>query len=136
MRGGTASRAYRGRLGGNRVEKSVILRHFGHLRQPPTAPRRPTGGHAIIPVMDWIWPLYREYVDRNWGRKLALDEPGLRRTFLSVLGESTATLYVMEPINGTVRFKGLGRWPSPTSRTCSPIPTPSSPTASAAASSS
>ena len=61
--------------------------------------------------MDWIWPLYREYVARNWGRPQGLDDAGLRRTFLRVLGESTATLYVMEPVNATIRFKGLGRWP-------------------------
>ena len=32
---------------------------------------------------------------------------------MSTLAESTATVYIMEPIGDTIRFKGLGRWPLP-----------------------
>ena len=56
--------------------------------------------------MDWLWPLYREHVERHCpGGKDAAGP-----AFLAALAESTATLYVMEPVSGTVRFKGLGRW--------------------------
>ena len=62
--------------------------------------------------MDWIWPLYREHVRREAGRPAdAPDDADLRARFLGALGASTATLYVMEPVGGTVRFRGLGRWP-------------------------
>lgn len=67
---------------------------------------------AIILAMDWILPLYREYIARNFPAGAgAAGGGGDRATFLRVLSESTATLYVMEPIGGTIRFKGLGRWP-------------------------
>lgn len=71
---------------------------------------------AIIPVMDWILPLYREYIARNFppgagGGEGRCEASGDRATFLRVLAESTATLYVMEPVGATIRFKGLGRWP-------------------------
>ena len=61
--------------------------------------------------MDWIWPLYEEYVRREVDRRTV--EPGqaeLQAAFLTALAESTATLYVMEPVGDTIRFKGLGRW--------------------------
>lgn len=35
----------------------------------------------------------------------------MRAAFLGALAESTATLYVMEPVGDTIRFRGLGRWP-------------------------
>ena len=59
--------------------------------------------------MDWIWPIYREHVERHLVGEGA-SEAELRDAFLTALAESTATLYVMEPVSGTVRFKGLGRW--------------------------
>lgn len=64
--------------------------------------------------MDWLWPLYREYVRKelDW-RGEAQTESALRAAFLGALAESTATLYVMEPIGDTIRFRGLGRWPLP-----------------------
>ena len=63
--------------------------------------------------MDWLWPIYEEYV-----RKLlrAQDDPSqslLQETFLQVLRESTATLFVMEPMGDTIVFRGLGRWNLP-----------------------
>ena len=63
--------------------------------------------------MDWLWPFYEEHIRRVLC--LAKDEPGeqsvLQQQFLKSLGASTATLYVMEPVADTIRFKGLGRWP-------------------------
>mgnify|MGYP007063399759 FL=1 len=65
--------------------------------------------------MDWLWPLYKEHVRRVLG--LSRDESGnqkaLQHRFLQSLGASTATLYVMEPVGDTIRFKGLGKWPLP-----------------------
>lgn len=62
--------------------------------------------------MDWLWPLYEEHIRRETQRD-ARQDPGqaeLRGAFLSALSESTATLFVMEPVGDTIRFKGLGRW--------------------------
>ncbi|MEM7248660.1 MAG: hypothetical protein AAF533_25235 [Acidobacteriota bacterium] len=61
--------------------------------------------------MDWLWPLYSEYVRRNEGEDTTDDR--LQAAFLKTLGGSFATLYVMEPIGTTIRFKGLGRWALP-----------------------
>jgi len=61
--------------------------------------------------VDWLWPLYREYVRRNAGpRDSPPDDARQASAFLGALAESTATLYVMEPVGATIRFKGLGRW--------------------------
>lgn len=57
--------------------------------------------------MDWLWPLYEEYVRRETRNG---DDAALRDMFLGALSESTATLYVMEPVGDTIRFKGLGQW--------------------------
>ena len=64
--------------------------------------------------MDWLWPLYEEHVRKQleWSDRQS-DERGLRSAFLGSLADSTATLYVMEPIGDTIRFRGLGRWPLP-----------------------
>ena len=61
--------------------------------------------------MDWLWPLYQEYVRKElrWSGRES-DQEALRSAFLGSLGESTATLYVMEPVGDTIRFRGLGRW--------------------------
>src|SRR4051812_14377947 len=66
--------------------------------------------------MDWLWPLYEQYVRRELERTPAggqPDERTLRAAFLGALADSTATLYVMEPVGETIRFRGLGRWPLP-----------------------
>ena len=65
--------------------------------------------------MDWLWPLYEEHVRRVLclPKKDEVDQSLLQQRFLRSLGASTATLYVMEPIGDTIRFKGLGRWPLP-----------------------
>ncbi len=58
--------------------------------------------------MDWLWPIYLEHIGR-------ILPPGgsEQHTFMQSLVESTATLFAMEPIGDTIRFKGLGRWPLP-----------------------
>ena len=62
--------------------------------------------------MDWLWPLYEKHIRRETERGEApVPEALLEQAFLSALTESTATLYAMEPIGDTIRFKGLGRWP-------------------------
>jgi len=65
--------------------------------------------------MDWLWPLYKEHVRRVL--EIPRGEPGvqseLQHRFLQSLAASTATLYVMEPVGDTIRFKGLGKWPLP-----------------------
>ena len=61
--------------------------------------------------MDWIWTIYEGHVARHLVPAASReDDASLRHAFLQALSESTATLYVMEPVSGTVRFKGLGRW--------------------------
>ena len=64
--------------------------------------------------MDWLWPLYEEYVGRQLrSSDKAGDQRAIQEAFLTSLGQSTATLYVMQPVGDTIRFKGLGRWPLP-----------------------
>ena len=64
--------------------------------------------------MDWLWPLYRQYVTRELGSSGVEPSDAAQRTaFLATLAGSTATLYVMEPVGDTIRFRGLGRWPLP-----------------------
>jgi hypothetical protein len=61
--------------------------------------------------MDWLWPIYQEHITRQCERKgTASDEQAMQSGFFSSLGNSTATLFVMEPIGDTIRFMGLGRW--------------------------
>jgi hypothetical protein len=62
--------------------------------------------------MDWLWSLYRGHVERELSRRglPGNDQRIVMVEFIGALGESTATLYVMEPVAGTIRFKGLGQW--------------------------
>lgn len=60
-------------------------------------------------VMEWIWPIYEEHVGRLTGE--GADDRTNQATFMRSLAESTVTLYVMEPMGNTIRFKGLARWP-------------------------
>ena len=62
--------------------------------------------------MDWLLPIYEGYLERENGRKKGgtLDPQQL---FLQTLATSTATLFVMEPVGDTIRFRGLGRWKLP-----------------------
>jgi len=61
--------------------------------------------------MDWLWPIYEEYVLKLLSEQQLQDQAVLRETFMRVLGESTATLFVMEPVGDGIVFRGLGRWP-------------------------
>ena len=64
--------------------------------------------------MEWLWPLFEPHVrlEIDWSGQPA-DYSALQGAFLSALATSTATLYVMEPVADTIRFRGLGRWPLP-----------------------
>ncbi|HIA04478.1 MAG TPA: hypothetical protein EYN66_21715 [Myxococcales bacterium] len=61
--------------------------------------------------MDWLWPIYQEYLMRLVDH--TTDQGVIQQAFIKTLAESTATLYAMEPVKDTIRFKGLGRWPLP-----------------------
>lgn len=61
--------------------------------------------------MDWLWPVFEPYIRRERRHLGAGADDDLRDAFLSCLVESTATLFAMEPVGETIRFKGLGRWP-------------------------
>jgi len=62
--------------------------------------------------MDWLWPIFQEHVDREVIRHdLVPGDATAQDTYFRVLQQSKATLYVMEPVGDTIRFKGLGRWP-------------------------
>jgi hypothetical protein len=60
--------------------------------------------------MDWLWPLFEPYIRREESPSIG-SEPLLKEAFLRTLSTSTATLYAMEPVGETIRFKGIGRWP-------------------------
>ena len=61
--------------------------------------------------MDWLWPIYEEHVLRVLNaRETGADQAVLQAAFIRGLQNSTATLYVMEPVGATIRFRGLGRW--------------------------
>lgn len=56
--------------------------------------------------MDWVWPLYSEYVFKTLGREDA-SEAEQEETFVRLLGASMVTVLVQEPWRGSVRFKRL-----------------------------
>lgn len=56
--------------------------------------------------MDWVWPLYREYVEKTLGTDEA-PESAQEETFIQLLSGSTVTVLVQEPWRGSVRFKRL-----------------------------
>jgi len=60
--------------------------------------------------MDWLWPVFEPYIRREHKHQV-LGRQELQAAFFQVLSESTATLFAMEPVGETIRFKGLGRWP-------------------------
>lgn len=56
--------------------------------------------------MDWVWPLYQEYVFSS----LAEDGPSdasQEEEFIRLLAASSVTVLVQEPWQGSVRFKRL-----------------------------
>ena len=63
--------------------------------------------------MDWLWPIYQEFLERSLPPAERGDQSILGQRFMEALGGSTATLFVMEPCGDTIIFKGLGRWPLP-----------------------
>ena len=62
--------------------------------------------------MEWVWELYKEYINRQ------IDTPDNKNTpaeaqqeiFVKILSESTVTVLVQEPWQNTVRFKGLAKY--------------------------
>lgn len=68
-------------------------------------------GRYVSP-MDWLWPIYQEYVTRLAGTSQT-QSSDLGHAFLEILANSIATLYVMEPIGDTIRFRAMGQWPIP-----------------------
>ena len=62
--------------------------------------------------MDWLWPIYQEHVYRVMclSQDDDVEQSALQHRYLQSLSNSTATLYVMEPVGDTIRFRGLGRW--------------------------
>ena len=64
------------------------------------------------PALDWLWPIYEEHIRRVLcvAKGAEVEQPVLQQQFFKSLGASSATLYVMEPVGDTIRFKGLGRW--------------------------
>jgi hypothetical protein len=63
--------------------------------------------------VDWLWPIYKEHIFRllNLAKDAEPDQSVLQHRFMKSLAASTATLYIMEPVGDTIRFKGMGRWP-------------------------
>lgn len=61
--------------------------------------------------MDWLWPIYEEHIGRALRGHEGVPDADVQECFLRTLSESTATLYVMEPVGDTIAFRGLGRWP-------------------------
>src|SRR5687768_16832810 len=66
-------------------------------------------------AVDWLCPVFEPYIRREHrhrdGPDGTLDQGALQQAFMTVLVESTATLFAMEPVGETIRFKGLGQWP-------------------------
>jgi len=56
--------------------------------------------------------MYKEHIYRVLclSKDADVEQSVLQERFLQSLGNSTATLYVMEPVGDTIRFKGLGQW--------------------------
>ncbi len=64
--------------------------------------------------MDWLLPIYEGYLQREHDRRQDSGQGlALQEFFMQTLAESTATLFVMEPLGDTIRFRGLGRWDLP-----------------------
>ncbi|RMH78148.1 MAG: hypothetical protein D6681_20355, partial [Calditrichaeota bacterium] len=62
--------------------------------------------------MEWVWPLYEEYV-RKALRNRGIDRPTgeqLQEAFIEILSQSTVTVLVQEPWQNAVRFKGLAKY--------------------------
>lgn len=62
--------------------------------------------------MDWVWPLYRGYVEKELRRR-GIENPGeeeLQQTFVCIMSETQVTVLVQEPWQNAVRFKGLAKY--------------------------
>lgn len=62
--------------------------------------------------MDWVWKLYKPYIYKQFARD-GVDEPSddqVQACFMKTLSQSSLTLLVQEPWQGSVRFKELARY--------------------------
>ncbi len=64
--------------------------------------------------MEWVWELYEGYITRHFKRRgiVQTSEEELESTFIDVLRDSSMTLLVQEPWQGSVRFKCLAKYDS------------------------
>ncbi len=60
--------------------------------------------------MDWIWQLFEAYIMEQLGAEERQSQDAIKGMFFKILGNTTGTLYVMEPRGDTIVFRGLGRW--------------------------
>ena len=61
--------------------------------------------------MEWVWVLFKGYIYKQFmreGKEPSDDE--LHHEFMRLLGNSTVTVLVQEPWQGSVRFKSLARY--------------------------
>jgi hypothetical protein len=65
--------------------------------------------------MEWVWQLLEKYVVRELqrGGDASPGDAEQERAFLDLLSESTVTVLVQEPWQGSVRFKTLARYEGP-----------------------
>ena len=64
--------------------------------------------------MDWVWELYQGYVTRLFKRR-GISQPTDEESeavFIEVLRDSSMTVLVQEPWQGSVRFKCLAKYDS------------------------
>ena len=62
--------------------------------------------------MEWVWELFKGYVHKQLARegKESPTDDEVQQAFMKLLTESTVTVLVQEPWQGSVRFKGLARY--------------------------
>jgi hypothetical protein len=61
--------------------------------------------------MEWLWPVFRSYIEREFARK-GEDDPddeALAKALFATVGACTVTILVQEPWQNSVRFKTLAR---------------------------
>ncbi len=61
--------------------------------------------------MEWMWPVFKDYVDKEIGRKKTGEpsEDEREAKFFEIVAVCTVTILVQEPWQGSVRFKRLAR---------------------------
>ena len=61
--------------------------------------------------MDWMWPVFKEYVEKDLEREGISDptDDQLENRFFDVVSSCSVTILVQEPWQNSVRFKTLRR---------------------------